>query len=106
LFIAVICMVVHMFVGSVMATTAVMVPILMALSTSIPSVSAAVILYVGFQCIGSHYLLSMHQATLATGQGKAGYDDNMVLKMGLPLTVLVLVMAIVDLGWFTLIGIA
>jgi solute carrier family 13 (sodium-dependent dicarboxylate transporter), member 2/3/5 len=106
LFVALICMIVHMFVGSVMATTAVMVPILVALAPSISSVSLAVILYAGFQVIGSHYLLSMHQATLATGQEKAGYSDSMVTKFGLPLTALVLVMAVIDLGWFTILGIA
>ena len=56
--------------------------------------------------IGSHYLLSIHQATLATGGSKAGYTDDMVTKIGLPLTVLVLIMAVVDLLWLMVIGVA
>lgn len=106
LFIALICMIIHLFVGSVMATTAVITPILMAFSASVPSVTAAVVLYVGFHVVASHFLLSMHQATLATGMEKAGFDDKMTLKFGLPLTVLVFIQALIDLGWFTIIGIA
>lgn len=106
LFVAVICIIVHMLVGSVMATTAVIVPILMSFAATVPSVSAALVVYVGFHVVASHFLLSMHQATLATGLDRAGFDDKMCLKLGLPLTILVLVQALIDLGWMTIIGLA
>ena len=106
LFVALICMIVHMFVGSVMATTAVIVPILMAFSAVVPSVSAALIVFVGFHAVAVHFLLSMHQATLATGLDRAGFDDSMCLKLGIPLTVLVFIQALIDLGWLTIIGVA
>lgn len=106
LFVAIICMIVHMLVGSVMATTAVIVPILMSFAAVVPSVTSALIVLVGFHVVASHFLLSMHQATLATGLDRAGFDDKMVLKLGVPLTVLVLIQAVIDLGWFSLIGIA
>ncbi|WP_165253231.1 anion permease [Adlercreutzia sp. ZJ304] len=106
LFIAIVCVIIHMIVGSVMATTAVITPILLAFAGSVPSVTAALVLYVGFHVVSSQYLLSMHQATLATGMEKAGFTDKMVLKMGLPLTVLILIQSLIDLGWLTIIGVA
>lgn len=106
LFIAVICMVIHWVIGSVMATVGVITPILLAFAGTVPDVSAAVVLYVGFHVIAGQYLLSMHQATLATGMEKAGFTDKMVLRMGLPLIALALVQSLIDLGWFSIIGIA
>lgn len=106
LFIAIICMVIHWIIGSVMATVGVITPILLAFASTVPDVSAAVVLYVGFHVISGQYLLSMHQATLATGMEKAGFTDKMVLRMGLPLIVLVLIQSLIDLGWFSIIGIA
>lgn len=106
LFITIICMVIHWIIGSVMATTAVITPILMAFSGVVPGVSSALVLYVGFHAVSGQYLLSMHQATLATGMEKAGFTDKMVLRMGLPLIALILIQALIDLGWFAIIGIA
>lgn len=106
LFIALVCMVLHWVIGSVMATVGVITPILLAFAGTVPDVSAAVVLYVGFHVIAGQYLLSMHQATLATGMEKAGFTDKMVLRMGIPLIVLILIQSLIDLGWFAIIGIA
>ena len=105
LFIAFLSMAVHLIVGSVMATVVVVLPIMLAFNSQMGfGIESAAIVFISFQVLAGHFLLSMHQAPIATGMEKAGFTDKEVLRLGIPLTVAIFIQELVLVGWLFVIG--
>ena len=105
LLIAVITVVIHMFMGSVMAVLGICVPAFIAF-TSGSGVSSIAVAMMVFSAINIHYILPFHNLAILVGEGgdNAGYSAKEAVRMGVPLTVVVFVVVIVEAVWFHLLG--
>lgn len=105
LFVAALSMVVHMVVGSVTASMMVVIPLVLAFNARMGfGISEYVIVMVAFEILMGHFILSIHQAPIAVGMASAGYTDQDVAKLGIPLTVIIFVQVIILIGWWFVIG--
>lgn len=105
LLIAVLSMVIHMFMGSVMAVLGVCVPAFIAF-TSGTGVSPLAVAMIVFSAINIHYILPFHNLPILIGEGEdgGGYSAKESIRMGVPLTVVVLIVVLVEAFWFHLWG--
>jgi len=105
LLIALITVIIHMFMGSVMAVLGICVPAFLAFTAG-SGVSPAAVAMIVFSAINIHYILPFHNLAILVGAGPdaAGYDSKDAMKMGIPLTVVVFIVAIVEAFWFHLFG--
>ena len=105
LVIAVLTIVLHMFMGSVIAVLGVAMPVFLpvAQQVGIPDVVMIGIVYL---CCAGHYLLPFHHLTLVVGQGEenGGFSQKETLKMGLPLTLAVIATVLFAVGYWKVIG--
>lgn len=81
-------MVIHMFMGSVMAGLGICVPAFLTFiqGTSVTPIAVALIV---FTAINLHYILPFHNLAILVGEGKdaGGYTSKEAMKMGIPMTV-------------------
>lgn len=105
LLIAVLSMVIHMFMGSVMAVLGVCVPAFIAF-TSGSGVSPLAVSMIVFTSINIHYILPFHNLPILIGEGEdgGGYSSRESIRMGIPLTAVVLAVVLVEAFWFHLFG--
>ncbi len=105
LLIAGITVVIHMFMGSVMAVLGICVPAFLAFTAGSGISSAAVTMMV-FTAINIHYILPFHNLTILVGEGadNAGYNASDAMRMGMPLTAVVFVVVLVEALWFHVLG--
>lgn len=98
-------MVIHMFMGSVMAGLGICVPAFLTFvqGTSVSPIAVALIV---FTAINLHYILPFHNLAILVGEGKdaGGYTSKDVMKMGLPLTVVTFLVVLVEAAWFSFLG--
>lgn len=89
LLVAALSMVIHMFMGSVMAVLGVCVPA-----------------FIVFTSINIHYILPFHNLPILIGEGKdaGGYTSKEAMRMGIPLTAVVFIVVLVEAAWFHLFG--
>ena len=105
-FVSAISLIVHTLIGSVLATSAVVLPVLASFAAATGlGISGACSVLIAYQMIAGQFFLSMHQAPIASGMELAGYDEKTVMKFGIPATCLALVQQALTTGWFFLIGI-
>lgn len=105
LLIAVITVVIHMFMGSVMAVLGICVPAFVAFTFG-SGVSDIAVAMLVFSAINIHYILPFHNLAVLVGEGEdnAGYSAKDAMKMGIPLTVVVFVVVLVEAAWFHMLG--
>jgi len=106
LFVAAFAMLIHMVLGSVLAVMGIVTPAIMAYTagSGIPPIVASLLVYT---VVNQHYLLPFHNMAVLVGEGEegGGYGAAEVFKLGLPLTVVVLVVAVcVEVPWWRMIG--
>ena len=98
-------MVIHMFMGSVMAGLGICVPAFLTFiqGTSVSPVAVALIV---FTAINLHYILPFHNLAILVGEGKdaGGYTSKEAMKMGIPLTVVTFLVVLVEAFWFSTLG--
>lgn len=106
LLIAAIAIVVHMFMGSVIAVMGVLIPSLLIATEAlgIAPIAIALIVYVS---IAAHYILPFHHLNMLVGQGEENgmYTQKETIKLGVPLTVVVFILVIVEVLWWNVIGV-
>ncbi len=106
LLVCAITMVIHMFMGSVMAGLGICVPAFLTFvqGTSVTPLAVALIVYTA---INLHYILPFHNLAILVGEGKdaGGYTSKEATKMGIPMTVLTFVVVLVEAAWFSAMGI-
>lgn len=105
LLIGVVSVIIHMFMGSVMAVLGVCVPAFIAFTAG-SNVSALAVAMMVFSAINIHYILPFHNLAVLVGAGKenGGYSDKEAMRMGIPLTAVVFVVLLVEAFWFHLMG--
>lgn len=106
LMVTVVCMVLHMVLGSVLAILGICVPTFIAFTqgSSIAPIAVALIV---FNAISLHFILPFHHMNVLVGVGEkqGGYGDKEIIRMGVPLTVIVLIFNVVILvPWFQMLG--
>ena len=98
-------MVIHMFMGSVMAGLGICVPAFLTFiqGTSVSPIAVALIV---FTAINLHYILPFHNLAILVGEGKdaGGYTSKEAMKMGIPLTVVTFLVVLVEAFWFSTLG--
>ena len=98
-------MVIHMFMGSVMAGLGICVPAFLTFvqGTSVTPIAVALIV---FTAINLHYILPFHNLAILVGEGKdaGGYTSKEAMKMGIPLTVVTFLVVLVEAFWFSTLG--
>ena len=98
-------MVIHMFMGSVMAGLGICVPAFLTFvqGTSVSPIAVALIV---FTAINLHYILPFHNLAILVGEGKdaGGYTSKEAMKMGVPLTVVTFLVVLVEAFWFSTLG--
>jgi di/tricarboxylate transporter len=59
-----------------------------------------------FSAINIHYILPFHNLAILVGEGEdnAGYSAKDAMRMGIPLTVVVFVVVLVEAVWFHILG--
>jgi anion transporter len=99
-------MAVHMLLGSALACMSIMSPTLVDY-TQAAGWSPAFPALVVYTAVEIHYLLPFQHVTVLVGEGPqgGGYSSGMVIKYGLPLTLVALaVILLVEVPWWKLIG--
>ena len=105
LLVAALSMVIHMFMGSVMAVLGVCVPAFISFAAG-SSVSPLAVALIVFTSINIHYILPFHNLPILIGEGKdaGGYTSKEAMRMGIPLTAVVFIVVLVEAAWFHLFG--
>ena len=98
-------MIIHMFMGSVMAGLGICVPAFLTFvqGTSVTPIAVALIV---FTAINLHYILPFHNLAILVGAGKdaGGYTSKEAMKMGIPMTVVTFLVVLVEAFWFSTLG--
>lgn len=105
LLIAVRSVLIHMFMGSVIAVMGVAIPTFLTFTQDL-EISPMVIVGLTYLCVAGHYLLPFHHLSILVGQGEENgmYTQKETLKLGIPLTGAVLVTVAVAIGWWKFMG--
>lgn len=105
LLIAVITVIIHMFMGSVMAVLGICVPAFLAFTAN-TGISPIAVGMMVFSAINIHYILPFHNLAILVGEGEdaAGYTSKDAMRMGIPLTAVVFVVVLVEAAWFHVLG--
>jgi anion transporter len=104
LFACLVCMSVHMFLGSILAVLSLTAPAVVAFGNSVglPPIASALIAYTA---VALHWLLPFHSMNLLVGYGPeaGGYTEKDTLKFGVPQTVVTLLVCLFEIAWWKLI---
>lgn len=105
LLISVICVVIHMFMGSVIAVMGVTIPAFLTFAQS-GGIAPLAVIGIVYLSVAGHYLLPFHHLNMLVGQGEENgrYTQKETLKMGLPLFFAVLLTIVLSVGWWSLLG--
>lgn len=105
LLIAAITVIIHMFMGSVMAVLGICVPAFLAFTAG-SGVSDIAVAMMVFSAINIHYILPFHNLAILVGEGEdaAGYSSKEAMRMGIPLTAVVFIVVLVEALWFHVLG--
>jgi di/tricarboxylate transporter len=105
LLIAGITVIIHMFMGSVMAVLGICIPAFVVFTAG-TGISPLAISMMVFSAINIHYILPFHNLAILVGCGEenAGYTPKHAMRMGIPLTVVVFLVVLVEAAWFHMFG--
>ena len=103
--ISVIAVVIHMFMGSVIAVMGVAIPAFLSFAEG-SGVSALVVIGIVYLSVAGHYVLPFHHLNILVGQGEENgmYTQKETAKISLPLLLAVFVTIILSVGWWSLLG--
>lgn len=104
LLIGVVTMAVHMLLGSALATMSIVAPPVVAYAASIgwSGLFPALLVYTA---VAIHFLLPFHQVTVLLGVGPTGrYSGRETLRYGVPLTLIVLLVLLLEVAWWQVTG--
>lgn len=100
-----ICMVMHMLLGSTLAVLGIAAPAIISFgeTVGIPALVSAMLAYTAV-CL--HWLLPFHHMNLLVGLGEqgGGYTEKEVLRLGLVQTVIVVLVCMAEILWWSVIG--
>lgn len=101
---ALVTMVLHVLIGSAVATLSVVLPLFIPLGLA-SGYSVAVIVLLNYIVVNIHFLLPHHHANMMIGVGKGYYDDKIMFKNGIVMMLVTfLVLALLYIPWWNFIG--
>ena len=101
---ALVTMVLHVIIGSAVATLSIVLPLFIPLGLE-SGYSVAVIVLLSYIVVNIHFILPHHHANMMVGVGKGYYNDKLMLKYGIIMTPLTfLVLALLYIPWWNFIG--
>nr|WP_245750839.1 SLC13 family permease [Halanaerobium salsuginis] len=102
---AAISMILHMFLGSVIAVMGIAIPAFLIFAKHIGLNPLVPTLFV-YTAIGTHYLLPFHHLNILVGMGKdnGNYTEKSVIKLGIPLTLVTIIVIIFEYFWWQFTG--
>lgn len=103
--ISLIAVVIHMFMGSVIAVMGVTIPAFLSFTAS-SGISPLAIISIVYLSVAGHYVLPFHHLNILVGQGEENgmYTQRETAKMSLPLLLALLVTIALSVGWWSLLG--
>jgi di/tricarboxylate transporter len=103
--IAVISIGIHMILGSVIAVMGIAIPALLIFTEPI-GISPVVTTLLIYSSIGIHYILPFHHLNILIGQGeeKGMYGQKEAIHLGIPLTIVVFIIVLIEVLYWKLIG--
>lgn len=107
LLIAVIAVVIHMFMGSVIAVMGVAIPSILACTNALGIGQMAVIVIV-YLVVAGHYILPFHHLNMLVGEGEENgmYTQKETIRMGVPLLIPLFITVVAAALWFNVLGLA
>lgn len=97
-------MVLHLSIGSAVATMSVILPLLIPLMASV-GYQGALVLLMTYTLVNIHFLLPFHHATMMIGIGKGYYSEKTILRFGLAMTFLApLIVLFIYFTWWKILG--
>lgn len=97
-------MLVHMFIGSAVATLSVVLPILIPVMTT-AGYTGTVVVLMAYVIVNIHFVLPFHHAVMMIGIGRTYYSERTLLKYGLVMTILTpLLITSIYFGWWYVLG--
>ena len=98
----IICMVVHMLLGSTLAVLGIVTPAIMAFGSmaGIPPLASA---FIAYTSVSLHWLLPFHHMNLLVGVGEH-FDERQALRLGALQTVVVALVVLFEVFWWSAIG--
>lgn len=105
LLVAVIAVIIHMFMGSVIAVMGVAIPSILACTDALGIGQMAVIGIV-YLVVAGHYILPFHHLNMLVGEGEENgmYTQKETIRMGVPLLIPVFITVIAASLWFKVLG--
>jgi anion transporter len=101
LFACLVCMVVHVFLGSILAVLSVTAPAIVAFGNMVglPPVASALIAYTA---VALHWFLPFHSMNLLVGYGPdaGGYTERETIRFGVPQTLVVIAVCLFEVAWW------
>lgn len=103
--IALIAVVIHMFMGSVIAVMGVTIPAFLTFTAG-SGISPLAVISIVYLSVAGHYLLPFHHLNILVGQGEENgmYTQRETIKMSLPLLLALLITITASVGWWSLLG--
>lgn len=105
LFITIFAMIIHMFMGSVIAVMGITIPAFVT-ATAHMGISPLAISLLVFSVTNLHYILPFHNLAILVGMDGGGYNAKQVSKLGIALTPAIFVIALIQMFWFHIVGLA
>lgn len=103
--IALIAVVIHMFMGSVIAVMGVTIPAFLSFTAG-SGISPLAVISIVYLSVAGHYVLPFHHLNILVGQGEENgmYTQRETMKMSVPLLLALLVTIALSVGWWSLLG--
>ncbi len=103
--IAVISIGIHMVLGSVIAVMGIAIPALL-IFTEPMGISPIITTLLVYSAIGVHYILPFHHLNILVGQGEENgmYSQKEAMRLGIPLTIVIFVVVLVEVAYWQIIG--
>ncbi|MGD9569264.1 MAG: SLC13 family permease [Sedimentibacter sp.] len=103
--IAVISVGIHMVLGSVIAVMGIAIPALL-IFTGPMGINPVVTTLLVYTSIGIHYILPFHHLNILVGQGEENgmYSQKEVMRLGIPLTLIVFIIVIIEIPYWQILG--
>lgn len=104
LLLVIVVMVLHLCIGSAVATMSVVLPILVPMVEA-ESISGIVITLLTYITVNMHFLLPFHHATMMIGSGREYFPDHFMTRLGTVMTLGVLVFIFgIYIPWWKILG--
>ncbi|GAA0182334.1 SLC13 family permease [Clostridium sediminicola] len=102
--IVIISMILHIFLGSAVTTSAIVLPIFMKMSLF--DTGSPILTLMVYSVVNMHYLLPFQHATIMIGYGEDFYGSRQVFRYGLLMTLVTFISVIlIEVPWWRLIGV-